>query len=54
MPDGSIGDMLYQAKIYLDTPDLFAWTFVIILVSVLFGKVFMKLLDMTIHAVETR
>ncbi|WP_343250618.1 ABC transporter permease [Diplocloster hominis] len=54
MPDGSIGDMLYQAKIYLDTPDLFAWTFVIILVSVLFGKVFMKLLDLTIRAVETR
>lgn len=52
MPDGSIGDMLYQAKIYLDTPDLFAWTFVIILVSVLFGKMFMKLLDTAIHAIE--
>ena len=33
MPDGSIGEQLQQAKIYLNTPDLFAWTLVIVLLS---------------------
>ena len=35
LPDGSIGDALYRAKITLSTGELFAWTFVIILLSVL-------------------
>ena len=30
VPSGSIGEKLYNAKIYLNTPDLFAWTIVII------------------------
>ncbi len=30
----SIGNQLYQAKLYLMTPELFAWTFVIIAVSI--------------------
>ncbi len=38
--DNSIGGNLYQAKIFLDTPSLFAWTIVIIAVSFLFEKVF--------------
>ena len=33
LPDGSIGDALYRAKITLSTGELFAWTFVIILLS---------------------
>lgn len=33
---GSIGNELYKAKIYLMTPELFAWTIVIIGLSVLF------------------
>lgn len=44
IPDGSIGERLYQAKIYLNTADLFAWTVVIVCLSVLFEKLFMKLL----------
>ncbi|MGN0666474.1 MAG: ABC transporter permease [Huintestinicola sp.] len=32
-PANSLGDMLYRAKIYLETADLFAWTLVIILLS---------------------
>lgn len=39
MPDGSIGEQLQQAKIYLNTPDLFAWTLVIVHVSLIFEKV---------------
>lgn len=38
-PVHSIGGALYLAKIYLDTADLFAWTAVIILLSVLFEKI---------------
>ena len=40
IPGGSIGESLYNAKIYLETPSLFAWTIVIITVSVLFEKGF--------------
>lgn len=50
MPDGSIGEQLQQAKIYLDTPDLFCWTLVIVLVSLAFEKVFLALLGWTQHA----
>lgn len=45
MPDGSIGERLQQAKVYLDTPDLFAWTLVIVVVSLIFERVFLTLLD---------
>ena len=41
MPKGSIGEKLYQAKIYLNTPDLFAWTMVIIVVSRVFEQAFL-------------
>ena len=44
VPDGSIGAGLYTAKIYLSTADLFAWTFVIIVISMLFEKAFLFLL----------
>lgn len=39
-PDGSIGQMLYYAKIYLDTDDLLAWTVIIVLISICFEKLF--------------
>ena len=38
MPSGSIGERLYQAKIYLSTADLFAWTAVIVALSYLCEK----------------
>lgn len=34
LPDRSIGGALYQAKIFFNTPELFAWTLAIILLSV--------------------
>lgn len=43
-PDGSIGKQLYYAKIYLDTDDLLCWTVVIVIISVLFEKLFMLML----------
>ena len=44
LPDGTIGEALYNSKIYLCTVDLFAWTVIIVLISVLFEKLFMALL----------
>lgn len=49
IPDGSVGESLYNAKIYLQTPELFAWTFVIILISVLFEKLFQGILSAASH-----
>lgn len=40
-PDGSIGKQLFYAKVYLDTDDLLCWTVIIVIVSVLFEKLFM-------------
>lgn len=44
VPSGSIGEGLYQAKIYLSTAELFAWTFTIILLSAAFEKIFLAAL----------
>lgn len=44
IPDGSMGKQLYFAKIYLDTDDLLCWTVIIVIISVLFEKLFMRLL----------
>lgn len=44
IPTGSIGESLYQAKIFLNTSELFAWTIVIIFMSVIFEKIFLILL----------
>ncbi len=52
IPDGSIGESLYNAKIFLNTPDLFAWTLVIVIVSLTFEKFFLKLLDMSVKRLE--
>ena len=45
LPSGTIGERLYTAKVYFQTPDLFAWTAVIVAVSVLFEKLFLALMD---------
>ena len=45
LPTGSVGEQLYNAKVYYMTPDLFAWTAVIVVVSVVFEKLFLRLVD---------
>ena len=45
LPGGSMGERLYMAKVYFQTPDLFAWTAAIVAVSVLFERLFLKLVD---------
>lgn len=42
---GTIGERLYTAKVYFQTPDLFAWTAVIVGVSVGFEKLFLYAVD---------
>lgn len=43
-PDPSIGREMYEAKSFLQTADLFAWTIVVILLSLLFEKIFLLLM----------
>ncbi len=44
-PKGYIGTELYNSKVYLETADLFAWTVVVILLSFIFEKLVVKLLE---------
>lgn len=45
LPSPSIGIHLYDAKVYLDTPDLFAWTLVVVALSVGLEALLGRLLD---------
>ena len=42
---GTIGERLYTAKVYFETADLFAWTAVIVLLSAVFEKLFLLIID---------
>ncbi|MDD3172678.1 MAG: ABC transporter permease subunit [Herbinix sp.] len=46
IPTGSIGEKLYEAKLYLMTKELFAWTIVIIIISIIFEKAVMMMLQL--------
>ena len=52
IPDGSIGEKLYMAKVYLETADLFAWTFVIIVVSWACEKLFLAAVGLAVKRIE--
>lgn len=39
-PKYSIGGQLYNAKLYMDSNELFAWTFVVIVISIIFESLF--------------
>lgn len=40
IPSGSIGEKLYEAKVFFATADVFAWTVAIIILSVIFERFF--------------
>ena len=42
---GTVGEALYTSKVYFLTPDLFAWTAVIVAVSAAFEKLFLRAVD---------
>lgn len=44
LPRAAIGTQLYYSKIYLETPSLFAWTAVVIILSLLLEKLVRRLL----------
>lgn len=44
LPTNSIGEQLYEAKLYLMTKELFAWTIVIVITSAVFEKVVLALI----------
>ena len=52
IPKGSIGEHLQQAKVYLDIPDLFAWTLVIVLASLAFEKLVLAALNSAAKRLE--
>jgi NitT/TauT family transport system permease protein len=52
IPSGSIGEKLYEAKIYLNAGDLFAWTVTIVAVSLLVEKLFVHVMKTTLSRLE--
>ena len=52
LPEGSIGEQLYQAMIFLGTRELFAWTAVVILLSVLFERCFIWAVQLCNRIIE--
>lgn len=44
LANNSIGEKLYEAKLYLNTEELFAWTIVIVVISAIFEKLIMHLI----------
>jgi len=43
VPQPSIGKMIFESKLYLETTDLFAWTLAVVLLSLLIERLLLKL-----------
>ena len=54
LPDFTIGEHLYDAKVYLDTPDLFAWTLAVIVVSVVLETLVTRVMGWAMSRWEAR
>lgn len=52
VPDFSIGERIYISKIYLDTPGLFAWTIVLIILSFCVEKLILKGMSLVSNPVK--
>lgn len=52
IPEGSIGEKLYEAKVYFSSADLLAWTLVIIFASIAFEKLFLNFLKKFFRRLE--
>ena len=50
LPGGSVGERLYTAKVFLETPDMYCWTLTVVLLSVGCEK----LLRLSLDALEGR
>lgn len=45
VPVGSVGEGLYHSKIYLDMPELFSWTLVVVILSICFERIFLSVVN---------
>lgn len=54
LPDGSIGNEIYKAKIYFETADMFAWTIFIVFFSFIFEKLFIGFVGILLRRVGCR
>lgn len=54
IPAGSVGEMLYYTKLYYEMTDLFAWTVIIVLLSVGFEKLFGLLIKTFFRVLEAK
>jgi len=52
IPKNSIGFEMYLSKVNIDSADLFAWTAVVVFVSVMFEKLFVALLKFAFKSLE--
>lgn len=48
-PQGTLGQRLYEAKVYFETPDLFAWTLCVVGLSLLFERLALRVLDAAVE-----
>ena len=54
LPDNSIGEILYESKIYLNTESLFSWAVVIIILVFLSEKIFVYAVKFIIGKIERK
>lgn len=54
LPQNAIGTKLYNAKVYLNSEELFAWTFTVIILSLLLETIFSKWFHFKKNASENR
>ena len=52
LPSGSVGEMLYYASLWLQSVDLYAWTVVLVLVSIAFEKLAVLLCRLVFQGVR--
>ena len=52
IPDGSIGEMMHDAKVYFLTTDLLTWTLIVVLLSLAFEKAFLWALELFFSRLE--
>ncbi len=52
LPQGSIGERMYEAKIFLQMPEMFAWTAVVLVLSWAFGRVVTFALQKSANALQ--
>lgn len=53
LPRGTMGQSLYNAKVYFEVPDLFAWTVAVVAVSLLWERLFLWCLGLVARKVMT-